>query len=127
MMQWLILMSMTVSVFMLIKPIYSLIIMILGGVAIYFALPLTLHNPILLASVRINALSTMFLSLMVSNAMWRVNLSRILQGKIIQKQKEDLEQKNIELEYLAYYDSLTGTLNRRRFDEIFEQEFCLMR
>jgi len=121
-----ILLSMIVSVIMLIKPLYSILITLIGCFAIYFALPLTLHNPILLASVRVNAFSTMFLCLVISNVMWRGNLSRILQSMIIQKQKEDLEKKNIELEYLAYFDSLTGMYNRRRFEELFEQELYLM-
>jgi diguanylate cyclase len=88
----------------------------------YFALPLTQHNSELLTSIMVNAGSSAVFGLGLAVLIWRSTALGIYQHSLIEKQKEELERKNLLLKHLATTDMMTGLYNRTRFIEIVETE-----
>jgi diguanylate cyclase (GGDEF)-like protein len=101
----------------LIKPLHSLLIFLLGYVVYYFAMGTMQLELSVLLSNRVNGLTSIILGVFLSFTLWRSNVINLNQKEHIKRQQKELEDKNKELESLATYDSLTGLINRRCFEE----------
>jgi signal transduction histidine kinase len=86
-----------VAVIFLIRPRIALPMFLLAFLLFYFLMPLTQETGNILLSNRVNALSIAGISFLLSLIRWRNNWSVLNQAMIIEEQKQELENKNIEL------------------------------
>ncbi|MGI6678335.1 MAG: GGDEF domain-containing protein [Dehalobacterium sp.] len=100
----------------LIRPLISIIIYITSYVAYYYLIGLTIMNPQMLLSNRVNGITAVGLGLLLSIILWHYNYTNITQKRRIEMQKKQLER-------MAYYDSLTELPNRRLLNKLIKQEF----
>lgn len=105
----------TGSVF-LIRPLTSLIIYLTSYVVYYISLGLTITDPQLLLSNRVNGATAVGIGFLMSILMWHYNYISIIQERRIEKQQKQLEK-------MAYYDPLTDLPNRRMLDRMIKGEF----
>ena len=111
---------------LLIRPLYAVMYYIVGYGAFYYLVGFTQSNEAILASNRVNGMFSISIGICLSIVLWRANAMNIQQRRLIQKQNEDLEEKNRELQFIASYDALTGLLSRRQFAEFIDQELNMM-
>lgn len=110
----------------LISPLYAVIIHTLSYIIFYFAIGIYQTNPDLLLSNRVNGLFAFGIGICLSYILWRTNSVNLQQAEFIKKQQNELEEKNKQLEQLAFYDPLTGLFNRRYFEEQLRSEIARM-
>lgn len=107
----------------LVRPLLSFILYLAAYVTFHYAIGLAqIDNPIMLLSDRVNAITAVGVGFCISLIMWNTNKSSILQKRVIYTQQEVLEQSNLNLQTLAFYDSLTGLYSRRRLEELLQNE-----
>lgn len=106
-----------IGVLFLIKPLHSLIIFLSGYIIYFFAMGIMQPALPILLSNRVNGITSVGLGIILSFVLWNYNVVNLQQKEYIEIQKKELEEKNIKLQHLAAYDSLTGLLNRRYFEE----------
>lgn len=111
-----------IGVLFLIRPFLAVMVYIIGYVGFYIALGLTQVDQAILLSNRVNGITVGSIGLLLSIVLWNVNKSNILQKRLIDQQQAELMEKNKELEYLAFYDQLTGVFNRRKFEDLINKE-----
>lgn len=104
----------------LIRPIVSFIMYLIVYLIYYFMISLTISNPQVLLSNRVNGITAVALGLFISIVLWNYNYFYITQKRCIENQKRQLEQ-------MAYYDCLTDLPNRRFIDKIIEQELSFIK
>lgn len=85
----------------LIRPVYSFSLFIIAYLVFYFALGLTQSNVDVLLSNRVNGFSFVGVGLFLTLLMWNNAIRRYNQDRIIEKQKEDLKNKNETLSVIA--------------------------
>lgn len=95
----------------------SVSVALFGGAAglSFSALPLTQHDPAMLASGRASALFIPLMAWVFSVMAWRKNTSHILLNRSLAQANATLAAKQVELERLASHDGLTGLCNRSEF------------
>ncbi len=93
--------AVAVAVIFYLHPLQTAGIYLLAYVAFFLFLPLTQADPEILLSNRINGLTAATLGFLVSFLMWRANYSKLEQEVVISEQKNELIQKNEELEQQA--------------------------
>jgi len=108
---------MAVGAIFLIKPLYIILIYLSSYIFFYIAMGILQSEPAVLLSNRINGLTSVVLSVFLSSILWRSTVVNLCQKRHIDKQQQELEDKNKSLQYLASTDPLTGLMNRRKFDE----------
>ncbi len=113
-----------VGTIFIIPPLHSLLLFLLSYGVYYYSIGQAQLDPAILLSNRINGLTSISLGIILSYIIWRHNIINIMQQNRIKDQHAELEQKNIKLQYLADYDSLTGLINRRGFEEIVVVEIA---
>jgi diguanylate cyclase (GGDEF)-like protein len=111
-----------IGVLFLIRPFFAVVVYIIGYLSFYIALGLTQVDQAVLLSNRVNGITVTSVGLLLSIVLWKVNKSNMLQKRLIEEQQAELIEKNKELEYLAFYDQLTGVYNRRKFEELLKNE-----
>ncbi len=111
----------------LITPKLSAIFYGLAYLAYFFGLSITQTDQALLLTTRLNGLTVVCIGFFLSILLWKNTLSNLQQKQTISQQEQALIDKNRELEYLAYYDQMTGVYNRRRFEELLNRELSLMK
>lgn len=106
-----------IGVLFLIKPLHSLFIFLSGYIVYFFAMGIMQPELSILLSNRVNGITSVGLGIILSFVLWNYNVVNLEQKEYIEFQKKELEEKNMKLEHLAAYDSLTGLLNRRCFEK----------
>ncbi|NLP36394.1 MAG: diguanylate cyclase [Firmicutes bacterium] len=106
-----------VGAIFLLRPFHSILVFLFSYLIYHFALGYTQLDASVLLSNRINGLTATFLGVLLSLILWRSNVINLQQKERIARQQMQLEAKNKELQRLANYDSLTGLINRRYFEE----------
>ncbi len=81
----------------MIQPYKSALLFSLAYLLLIFTLPITQHDPDLLASLRVNALSITLISILLSIILWHTSKKNLFQGLVIKEQKRKLEAANAEL------------------------------
>ncbi len=114
--------SIAVALGIILKPQVSLTIYPLAYLLFYLLIPITQTDREILMSVRANGFTATSVGLALSIIIWRTNLVTMIQSKLIERQKEELEKKNTRLEQMVRTDMLTGLYNRMRFTEFVEME-----
>ena len=111
-----------VAMLLYLRPSVSAVLFVGLAVLGFVALPLTQHDPVLLASGRISALVIPLVALMFSILSWRKNTVTILLSRSLAQANATLAAKQVELERLAWHDGLTGLCNRTEFMRRANQE-----
>lgn len=111
-----------IGVLFLIRPLFAIITYLIGYISFYIALGLTQVDQAILLSNRVNGITVTSIGLLLSIVLWKVNKANMLQKIMIDEQQAELINKNKELEYLAFFDQLTGVFNRRKFQELLEKQ-----
>lgn len=116
-----------IGVLFLIRPLFAVILYILGYLSFHVALGLTQVDEAILLSNRVNGITVVGIGLFLSIVLWKANMENMIQKQKINEQQKELVEKNIELEKLAFYDQLTGVYNRRKLEEILNNEIEMIR
>ena len=116
-----------VGVVFLLHPRQALLLFSLSYLAYYFALPITQSKPAILLSNRVNGITSAGIGLFLSILLYRSMHSDLQHKQTIEEQQKELEQKNLQLERLAFFDQLTGIYNRRKFEELIGRQLELMK
>jgi diguanylate cyclase (GGDEF)-like protein len=114
------------SVLIIVNPLTALIIY--SALLVFYAgaMTLTQADPIFLISNLFNGLMACCMSVGFSWIQWQQNISDLQQQDVIFQQRQELEQKNSQLEQLATRDYLTGLANRRKLQILTTEEQALM-
>ena len=78
------------SIILLIRPVYSILYYSVSFIIFYLLMNYTQTNPDVLISNNVNGLTLSGLGLCLSLIFWKMNLTRIKQHKLIEKQKNEL-------------------------------------
>lgn len=106
----------------LMRPAYSLITFLAAYTVFFFALGCAQTDTAVLLSNRINGVTVVSIGAGMSLMLWRYNLITLQQKSFIEAQQKELEDKNHQLEYMAYYDPLTNLVNRRYLEKLLDME-----
>lgn len=104
------------GVIFLIRPLASFIIYVTSYVTYYNLIALTIADPQILLSNRVNGITAIGIGFLLSIILWRYNYTNITQKRRIEAQQKQLEQ-------MAYYDQLTDLPNRRLLEKLIEREY----
>ena len=107
------------GVIFLIRPLASFIIYVTSYVTYYNLIALTIADPQILLSNRVNGITAIGIGFLLSIILWRYNYTNITQKRRIEAQQKQLEQ-------MAYYDQLTDLPNRRLLEKLIEREYSSM-
>jgi len=105
-----------IGVIFLIRPLASFIIYVTSYVTYYNLIALTIADPQILLSNRVNGITAIGIGFLLSIILWRYNYTNITQKRRIEAQQKQLEQ-------MAYYDQLTDLPNRRLLEKLIEREY----
>lgn len=97
------------------QPLISLFIYLFSYVAYYNLLALTVMEETILVTNRVNGFSILGVGFVLSIILWRYFYTTVTQKHFIERQQ-------LQLERMAYSDSLTGLPNRRYFDDLLLEE-----
>jgi diguanylate cyclase (GGDEF)-like protein len=106
----------------LISPARSVVLFAITALAFCLQLPESQAEPRWLLSDQLNALTASGMGVLLSVMQWRHHLSLVRQQARLHTQRQELEEKNRQLEHLAGHDPLTGLYNRREFDRLIQRE-----
>jgi diguanylate cyclase (GGDEF)-like protein len=109
----------TGAIFIL-RPLASFLIYAASYAAYFSLLALTITDPQVLLSNRVNGITAIGVGFLLSLILWHYNHTNIMQKRRIESQQKQLEQ-------MAYMDPLTNLPNRRLLERIVNREFFLMR
>lgn len=104
-----------VGVLILKRPLITIFIYIVTYFVYYITIGLYQTDTAILLSNRVNGITSVCIGLGISLIMWYTYRKNILQNRQIIEQK-------VELEKLAYYDSLTGLYNRGKWISVINTE-----
>jgi diguanylate cyclase (GGDEF)-like protein len=116
--------STAASIVFLIRPVQALALFGSAAAGVIAALPLTQTHPMVLLSNQVNALTAVVLAIFLAILLWRKNTRNVLLQRALHLSHTALEQKQVELEFLARNDPLTGLYNRREFTRLAELELA---
>ncbi|MCK7486507.1 MAG: hypothetical protein MZU97_13925 [Bacillus subtilis] len=102
------------------RPSVSVVSFYAIFIFMYFTLPITQNDPVLLASARMNMLATVSLGLFVSVVGWINLLAKTKRIAIIEAQA-------LELKELARRDRLSGLLNRGAMEDAMREAYAAQR
>ena len=117
------LVGLAVAMLSLMRPGLAVMVYVAAYLVLYFCLPLTQHDPQLLAISRSHAVSAIVVSVLASVIMWRQFVHGTVLGWEVQSTQAALAVKQAELEFLATHDVLTGLVNRRELMRQLEREY----
>ncbi len=89
--------SFAVALIYLLQPYKSVLLFSLAYLLLFLTLPITQHDPGVLASLRVNALSITLISILLSIILWHTTKKNLFQGLVIKEQKRELEATNAAL------------------------------
>jgi len=114
-----ILICVIVGAIFIIRPLISFIIFLISYIAYYFSIAMTISDPEILLSNRVNGIIAVAIGMMLSITLWRYNYTSIIQKRRIEYQQKQLEQ-------MAFFDPLTDLPNRRLMEKLIKREYSLM-
>jgi len=114
-----ILICVIVGAIFIIRPLISFIIFLISYIAYYFSIAMTISDPEILLSNRVNGIIAVAIGMMLSITLWRYNYTNIIQKRRIEYQQKQLEQ-------MAFFDPLTDLPNRRLMEKLIKREYSLM-
>lgn len=103
----------------LFRPLASLIIFLTTYITYYYSISITITDPQILLSNRVNGITAVGIGFCLSIILWHYNYTNIIQKKHIENQQKQLEQ-------MAYFDPLTDLPNRRLLEKMISREFSSM-
>lgn len=119
---------------LLLQPLVSVPIFLFVYLFFYFSIALAQYDPLVLASNRVNGLTSIAIGIALSNILWQYYTKDFSQRHLIEQQnteltlqKKMLEEANEKLTHLVAYDSLTGLFNRREFEKIVNKTLLEMK
>ncbi|WP_070331645.1 diguanylate cyclase RoeA [Pseudomonas aeruginosa] len=112
------------TMFILIRPAYAVPFYGLAMLAFEVAMDHAQADPQLRLSNQANGLTAFGLGLLLSLILWHGHVRNLRQQRKLELQRQELEEKNRQLEYLAGHDPLTGLFNRREFDQLVLMELA---
>lgn len=112
------------AMFILIRPAYAVPFYGLAMLAFEVAMDHAQADPQLRLSNQANGLTAFGLGLLLSLILWHGHVRNLRQQRKLELQRQELEEKNRQLEYLAGHDPLTGLFNRREFDQLVLMELA---
>lgn len=107
------------GVLFIIRPLASVLIYVASYITYYFCIALTITDPQILLSNRVNGITAVGIGLFLSLLLWHYNYTSIQQKRRIDAQQKQLEQ-------MAYFDPLTGLPNRRLLEILLQREYSSM-
>ena len=93
--------SFAVALIYLLQPYKSALLFSLAFLLLFFTLPITQHDPEVLSSLRVNALSITLISILLSMILWHTSKKNLFQGLVIGEQQRKLEATNAALQSQA--------------------------
>lgn len=111
---------MVMGVFVLKKPIHVIIQYLISYVLFFFIIGLNEKNAMALITNRVNGFVFVIIGIFMAIILWQSERNNILQKRKIQEQQKKLES-------VAYYDDLTGLINRRKWIELLNEEYERMK
>lgn len=111
---------MVMGVFVLKKPIHVIIQYLISYALFFFIIGLNEKNAMALITNRVNGFVFVIIGIFMAIILWHSERNNILQKRKIQEQQKKLES-------VAYYDDLTGLINRRKWIELLNEEFERMK
>lgn len=108
----------SVGIILMQRPLASLVLYSLSYIAFSLTIGIYQPDPDILLSNRVNAMVVVLISIIMSILLWKNHADNIWQRRYIEKQQQELENKNQLLEHMAFQDPLTSLYNRRRFQEV---------
>ncbi len=125
-----ILILLIVGILFLVNPLQGLVYYSVSYAGFYFGAGILQTDQAIVLTNRVNGITALAISYLVSFFLWNANQKNILQNRKILSQQDELEKTNItlarineKLEKLSTIDDLTGIYNRRFFNLTLEREF----
>ncbi|WP_448682109.1 GGDEF domain-containing protein [Pseudomonas nicosulfuronedens] len=110
------------ALIILLRPSLAVILYILALAVFELTMALTQDSPQLRLSNQMGGLTICGIGLVLSFILWHGHVRNLRQREFLRQQRQELEEKNRQLEYLAGHDPLTGLFNRRQFDQLVGME-----
>ncbi|WP_371234371.1 GGDEF domain-containing protein [Pseudomonas sp. QE6] len=114
--------SVGAALIILMRPRHAITLYILALSAFEVTMMLTQSTPELRLSNQMGGLTICGIGLILSLILWHGHVRNLRQRQFLRQQRQELEEKNRQLEYLAGHDPLTGLFNRRQFDQLVTME-----
>jgi diguanylate cyclase (GGDEF)-like protein len=108
------------ATFFLLRPLVSFLIFTMSYAAFHYLIAFFTTNDQILLSSRVNGITAVGAGFFLSVLLWHYNYTNITQ-------KWRIENRQKQLEHMAYYDHLTNLPNRRLFYKLFKKEMVSMR
>lgn len=113
-----------VAILSLMRPLFAVGMFGMAYLVFVHLLQATVGDSALMASLHIQTLSTVLISLLLSLFMWHQYTRAVLLRRQLSLSNAALLRKQQELEILAQRDALTGLYNRRQFTTLAELELA---
>ena len=111
-----------VALVLIVHPVLTLVNYTAVFIFFFFGVAFTQTNKEMLLSIRLNGISAAGIGVGLALILWRSNMMALRQGRMIEMQRKELEDKNRQLEILATHDPLTKLYNRMQFMKTIENE-----
>ena len=110
-----VLISVMIGVVSLMRPGMTLPLLVLGFVALHYAVGQVQHDASALDRIRGDGRLVVLMSLVVSTVVWMQYVAAVLLRREITQANQALAAKQAELQFTSTHDELTGLTNRREF------------
>ncbi|MFZ2831505.1 MAG: GGDEF domain-containing protein [Mesotoga infera] len=114
------------AVIFLLRPTSAFIIFSVVLTAYLLLIGIVQKEPAILLTNRVNGITFIVFGMYLSLILWNTTRKNLFQEEEIKRQQKELEEKNAELQRLAFFDTLTGLYNRRKWFEFAEEESRLI-
>ncbi|MBN2253486.1 MAG: GGDEF domain-containing protein [Kosmotogaceae bacterium] len=111
---------------LIVRPMSAAILFGIISVAFCLSIGILQDDRATVLTNRVNGVGFAVFGMCLSLIIWNIYKKSIEQEIEIEKQQEELEEKNRELQRLAYLDTLTGLYNRRKWLELVEEEINII-
>ncbi len=110
------------AVIFLLRPSSTLIVFGVVLTAYLLLIGTVQKEPAILLTNRVNGITFVVFGMYLSLILWNTTRKNLFQEEEIKRQQKELEEKNAELQRLAFLDTLTGLYNRRKWYEFAWEE-----
>jgi len=110
------------AVIFLLRPLSTLIVFGFVLAAYLLLIGTVQKESAILLTNRVNGITFVVFGMYLSLILWNSTRKNLFQEEEIKRQQKELEEKNAELQRLAFLDTLTGLYNRRKWFEFAGEE-----